>query len=345
MFRKIKYIVKYIASNGVKQFILNARAVRDKHGGFLPFIVFDMLYCSVRYGAGPFEYKLFDYKKLGRVQRGGMISQMRNQKFVAKLNTPAARKLFDNKSDFNRAFEPFLRREWVDAETVSFDEFANKVGNWKVLVCKPPDGMCGKGIEFIEVESSQDLRSIYEYIKEQGITTVEQLVRQHPDIAEINPLSVNTLRMVTLTVSGGVHLVACYMRFGIGSQVDNLNSGGFAVSVNPKSGIIDSSGGNNAGRMYERHPHTGAELRGRQLPFFLETRKMIAQTAMVEPGAGYVGWDAAITPDGPLLIEGNCFPGFDLYHLVSHQEQGAGMYQRFKAVIAGKTNEFLIAPN
>ena len=301
-----------------------------------------MIYCSARYGTGPTEYLLFDYASLGHTQRAGMLTHMKNQQLVRKFNDPSVRDIFDNKSNFNRVFQKFLHRKWIDASTSSFIEFANTVAEWDVLVCKPPYGTCGKGIEFIPITDTNSLHSIYKHIRAKGNTVVEQLVKQHCKLDEFNPLSVNTLRMLTLSIHG-IHLITSYIRFSIDKQVDNFNSGGFIAHVNPSTGIIDRPGCDKKGNIYDSHPTTGSKLIGQQIPFFDEICTMLDAAAKVEPKVAYVGWDVAIATNGPLLIEGNYIPTFEFYHLPCQQECDAGIYNRICSIISGKTDEFLIS--
>ena len=64
-----------------------------------------------------------------------------------------------------------------------------------------------------------------------GQYLVEAFIVQHPLVSHIYPLSVNTLRLVTIKNHDTVHLVFFSMRIGNGKRVDNLNSGGMAVIV------------------------------------------------------------------------------------------------------------------
>lgn len=45
---------------------------------------------------------------------------------------------------------------------------------------------------------------------------------------------------------------------------------------------------------------------------------------------GYTGWDVAITPDGPLFVEGNEFPGHDIYQLPEHTPNKIGIMSKFQ---------------
>lgn len=48
------------------------------------------------------------------------------------------------------------------------------------------------------------------------------------------------------------------------------------------------------------------------------------------PQVGIVGWDVCVTDNGPLLIEGNDFPGHDIYQLPPHRTNGIGVLPKFK---------------
>ena len=44
-----------------------------------------------------------------------------------------------------------------------------------------------------------------------------------------------------------------------------------------------------------------------------------------------IGWDVAITPDGPVLVEGNNLPGYDMCQNAGHVDEG--MLPRFEKLL------------
>ena len=46
--------------------------------------------------------------------------------------------------------------------------------------------------------------------------------------------------------------------------------------------------------------------------------------------------DVCVTEKGPLLIEGNEFPGHDIYQLPPHRTNGIGVLPKFKGAIDGE---------
>jgi hypothetical protein len=59
-----------------------------------------------------------------------------------------------------------------------------------------------------------------------------------------------------------------------------------------------------------------------QLPMMDEVRAFIDRVARVVPQVQYVGWDVVVTPDGPVLVEGNW---------------GAGVYENKPSVTGIRT--------
>ena len=74
-------------------------------------------------------------------------------------------------------------------------------------------------------------------------------------------------------------------------------------------GGVFTPGTDDTGRCFERHPDTGVMIRGFQIPNWVELLHFTEEAAMHYP-MKYVGWDIALTPEGPALIEGNVhWPG------------------------------------
>jgi hypothetical protein len=57
---------------------------------------------------------------------------------------------------------------------------------------------------------------------------------------------------------------------------------------------------------------------------------MVKAAAVRVPQVGYVGWDVAFGVDGPMLVEGNNFPGHDIYQLPEHTPDKIGMMEKFR---------------
>lgn len=124
------------------------------------------------------------------------------------------------------------------------------------------------------------------------------------------------------------------MRFGrTGSLVDNASSGGFFIPVDMEEGCFKEYEfqflelSNNY--IYE-HPDTNIKLNGYKIPCFQESKELVKKAAK-DLGDKIVGWDIALSKEGPVLIEGNYN-----YH-IGMSEKAYGGYKEhpiFKKIIA-----------
>ncbi|HSH78537.1 MAG TPA: sugar-transfer associated ATP-grasp domain-containing protein [Herpetosiphonaceae bacterium] len=147
-------------------------------------------------------------------------------------------------------------------------------------------------------------------------------VEQHPFLSELSPSTTNTVRVVTfLDHTNTVHIHFTILRLGRqGNVADNWDRGGISVAIDPETGVLGAGvlKPKYGGRWLEVHPDTGVRFTGRQLPYWEEIVALCRQTARVLPKVRSVGWDVAVTPTGPVLIEGN--PDWDLPMVQVHTE-------------------------
>ncbi len=142
----------------------------------------------------------------------------------------------------------------------------------------------------------------------------QKTVKQHSEISKIYAASLNTLRFETfIDQRKKLHIVCVYMRFGMnGNFVDNAFSGGLYIGINPKTGRFHETGyqkykGSNGGKCFYNHPDTGFVFKDQQIPYFKEACALVFACLEFVPDR-YLGWDIAISEDGPVLIEGNGSP-------------------------------------
>lgn len=164
---------------------------------------------------------------------------------------------------------------------------------------------------------------------------LEEVLEQHPQVSAIYPGSINTVRMVTIRGKHGkVYLVTAMFRIGNGKFVDNFNSGGMVAPMDPERGVVIDRALDKAKNLYENHPATGTPIKGFQFPDWDKAVAMVSEAAQVIPQVGYVGWDVCFTPNGPCLVEGNPFPGHDIYQLPVHTPDKIGIMPRFREIEA-----------
>lgn len=329
---KVGYVLKRIAGLNSKQMFSKIDEVHRKSGKSKAYILFDMIACGFIYQAGYMDYALFEMYNLNRAQRKTVVTRGKNNAFIKRFNDPKYMPLIENKLLFNSRFDRYLKRDWLNIETASDEQFFDFIKKHPVFMAKPADGMCGKGIEKINA-ADFDKSTLKQYLLDKRLNLLEQIVVQHKILNELHPHSVNTCRVISLFKDGQTYIVAAYLRIGNGRHVDNFNSGGMVVPIDKKTGKIIYPALDKSGNLYENHPLTGTPIKGFQIPMWDKVVELVKEAGHIIPQVGLVGWDVSVTDDGPLLIEGNDFPGHDIYQLPPHRTNGIGVLPQFEEII------------
>ena len=333
------YYIKRLFSMNYKQMLTTIDKVHKRSSKSKIFIFFDMILCSIFYQAGYMDYYVFCFEDLKPKIRKTFITRGVNYQYIRTMNNREYYHLFDNKIEFNHLFQNFLNRDYLDLNTSSLEEFQIFTKKHPIFMAKPVDLQCGKGIEKIKVKENTNLKNLYQKLIENKQVLVEEYVLQHSKMNELFPYSVNTLRIVSAYKNGKTAILFRAIRIGNGKNVvDNFNHGGMYSVVNEK-GIIEKPAIDKNGVIYTEHPVTKTEIVGFQIPYFKEAIAMVKEAAKVVPEVGLVGFDIAITEKGPVMIEGNQLPGYDIYQSKIHlNSDGTGMKPLFDQVIYGKNN-------
>ena len=305
--------------------------IHQKTGKARAIIFLDIAWCGFRYLAGYMDYYIFGMYNLSARQRETVLTRGKNDRFIKLLNDSKHWHIVDNKDEFNAKFEKYLRRDWFyinDNEA----EFSQWISDKQAIIVKPRDGTCGKGIEKI-VTSEYTASDLYRYLARHRLTVLEEVVVQHRAMNALHSHSVNTIRVVTVLKEKGPRVVVAYMRVGNGKVVDNFNSGGMVVPVDVEDGTVKFPAIDKAGNLYHRHPLTSVSIVGFAVPLWEQVLNLAKQAAAEFSELGIMGWDVAVTDDGPLLIEGNHYPGHDIYQLPPHTPDGIGLLPVFEAAI------------
>ncbi len=192
-----------------------------------------------------------------------------------------------------------------------FKNIFDKTG-FDSLFFRPPSDQGGKGCFKININNLEEgVKKDYETLIN-GNFVFTETQKQHELINEIHGQSINTLRFITLITSQGiVEVVNSSMRFGVGnSVVDNASHGGFFVGVDLDTGTLKSKGHRLpqfGGQEIDKHPDSGFKFEGFQIPYFKEACAMVKKGVELIPDR-FIGWDVAITPNGPVIIEANDCP-------------------------------------
>jgi len=332
---KVGYLFKRISSMNYKQFFECINYVHDKTGKNKISIFFDIVHCGLKYQAGYSDYKLFEMYDLNETQRATIITRGINNSLVKKYNNPEYIKYFHNKLEFNKRFNKYLLRDWMELTSENFEEFEEFTKKHNPIIVKPIDDQCGHGVEKIKI-TSKNIKEVYEELLESKRILIEEVATQCEEISKLHPTSINTMRIVTLNKV----IVAAYLRIGNNNNVvDNFNHEGLAAPINIETGIIDYLAIDKHDHVFERHPVTDEQILWLQIPKWPRIKRFVEQASKEIPEMGYIGWDVCLGDKGPYLIEANEFPGNDIYQLPPHRTDGMGLLPRFKEAMNRKEEE------
>jgi hypothetical protein len=188
------------------------------------------------------------------------------------------------------------------------------------FVAKPVHGMGGRGVDFYERRGDEvllgdrrfgpdDLRRWLCVDATYGRAIVQERVKNHAALAELSGTdALQCTRIVTVVArSNAIELLFAFQKLIVGEhQIDNLVgnwSGNIVASIDIGTGLIRSAFADGAPCL--AHPDTGKTLAGFRLPHWQEACDLVETAARRFRPLRAVGWDVALTQDGPVLIEGN----------------------------------------
>lgn len=156
---------------------------------------------------------------------------------------------------------------------------------------------------------------------------VQPRLANHPELDDISNGALATIRLLTIrNEEGRAEATNAAFRMAIGNAVvDNFHQGGIATAVDFATGRIGEASdiGVRPGVGWrETHPVSGARFAGRILPYWHEAVELAIRAHEAFPQRTIVGWDVAMLPDGPCIIEGNGKPDLDIHQRAERRPLG-----------------------
>lgn len=221
-----------------------------------------------------------------------------------------------------------LKRGFLDLRTCTFADFAQFLQRHKKVVIKPHNSAGGNQVTVIDAKEQQLLEKVnvsrldalFKYCMDNELYIIEEYIKQHRLWAKINPDCVNTIRVHTFNDGQGQY-TACWQwlaRCGRRGEKHDMKNA-FVMLVDPKDGqvLTDACDEGYTGTWwrpdeadYMREFNEEAAIRYRDLvvPFNDEIKELVSSAASFFPEIRFIGWDIALTADGPVIVEGNACP-------------------------------------
>ncbi|WP_144872572.1 sugar-transfer associated ATP-grasp domain-containing protein [Microbacterium sp. 1.5R] len=318
---RVRYLVDRARRIDVGSVLERAKEASAQHGKALPLVVTDMLWSAGRHNVGFQDYIDYDFAILTKAERDTYMTHPVSNQISQQYDHPDYRHLFHDKAEFNAKFDALLKREWMLITEGNAQELRAFTERQGTIVVKETHGQAGTGVHRYHAADVTDWDAFHTDLLAKKQVLVEEVIRQHADLAAVCPGTVNTTRVTAFFDGEKTHILAIAQKFGRGAVSDQMSFGGFYTMLDDDGHAV-GPGYDSHGHVHIAHPDSGFVIADFQLPMMDEVRAFVDQAARVVPQVQYVGWDIVVTPDGPVLVEGNW---------------GAGVYENKPSVTGIRT--------
>ena len=196
-------------------------------------------------------------------------------------------------------------------------------GPWPAgdLISKPVSGCQGRGVVrwraqgagYYNGERALGRAALLSWLRQgQGgeAWLLQPALDNHPRLADLSGGGLVTIRLMTARLPDGESLAfAALLKMPLGRQV--INNHGIGSAIDLDTGLLGPAFPYRPLHPgFHRHPHTGAQITGRTLPDWSAIRQLALTAHDLFPDFLTLGWDIALTPAGPVLLETNA--GWDV---------------------------------
>tara|TARA_Y100000588_G_scaffold393738_2_gene510921 strand:- start:265 stop:1278 length:1014 start_codon:yes stop_codon:yes gene_type:complete len=308
--KRVLYFFYYLKELDSKKFKSFMAYARKASGRSTLSLYLELFRDSVKYNISILEYFQFHFYEISPEEKAMWAGTGYMYEYQLLMNPKESRNLLSDKALFLKDYGKFVNHAFAGIEELKLKpELAKDLieGRSDKVVLKSVDGQCGRGIQIIPVKGLNP-STLVSKLEASGNDLAEEFVQQHEDLNRLSPSGLNTLRIVTqINKEGGVDVIAARLRITVNNSVDNLAAGNLAAEVNLESGKV------NGPAVYSditkedtaTHPVTGVVISGFEVPLFKDSIEMVTEAALLYPQNRSIGWDVAITSNGPELIECN----------------------------------------
>lgn len=308
----IKFIIKELL---VTSKLEQQRSNKNRLG-----LILDMLHCRYRYGTTIPNYRAFGFALIDKKYRKEYFTGHEFSRFVEEIDKDHS----DDKYDTYLKYKNYYHRDIVHLlfdQPKTIDHFLKK---HRCFFAKKTLSYGGYGVEYVIDPSAAKI----EQLKHDGYHMFEEEIQQHPEVSQLNPTSVNTLRVVTIRgEDNSISFLPCILRVGSGGKVDNVSSGGGAYL------LIDDDGSAILNGLYQENIDYIKDMQQLnpvnmpedfKVPYYQQALEMCQTMAIQSPQYRIIGWDIAISKKGPVLVELNLHPDIIMnqnYYVAIHNNQ------------------------
>lgn len=327
-----RWIMKKIRGIDKERMNKHLDVISKNSGKSKLYIKFDIILNFLTRGCGYTDYFRGDYINLTKKEKDTFVTAKKFYKLLSYLNSEKYKVLLNDKLVFNKYFSEYLKRDYINLRESSISDFKKFLKGKDIVFAKEPIGEGGHGISKIIVSKHKDIEKLYNELIQNKQLLVEEAIIQSDDLNEINPNVVNSFRIITLYKDGEVYLVNNALRINQ-DDADVIGcTNDLYFSLN-EDGKIDSNVIDDYANVYDVHPMTGKKFSEVKIKGVKEAFEMCKEAALKIPQVRYIGWDVAFSKKGPVIVEGNEYPGYGLVQFYKLKNKKTGHLKEISDIL------------
>ncbi len=254
------------------------------------------------YGTSFSEYFAYRFYALNRAEKLTYMTRRHMFRFFDRYNPKELRERIGDKRLTHLYYGDLMKRDQFDYRE-GLDLFLKFAEKHPTLFIKQAISWGGEGAYIADVSTPALAKEVWNKLDENCV--IEERIENCSSIKQLNPGSLNTIKVLTLWINGKAEIQTAMFRMGNNTPVDNVHMGGLCTLVDIDSGRVIRKALDNHFREYTLHPASGKQIVGFVIPMWEQVKELALKAAAVTPEMRYASWDIAVIENGPILIEGN----------------------------------------
>lgn len=270
----------------------------------------------------PTYWHQYLYSRNGLWSEKYIPASIYNSEIIHRLNKFQFRHAYVDKGFYDTLFPDINRPKTIvknvngyyydDQHPLTEKEAIERCSNLKEAIIKPSlGGTWGIGVKFIQstdgiiADTNSSVKDLFNSYKQSFI--IQERLEQHPDMAKLNPTSLNTIRVMSYRRGDEIVVLYAVVRIGRNGQVvDNETAGGIKADIDLSTGRIRGCAIGSPKEKDMPFTDVGTPTDGYQIPCFQAVLDAVKGMHYRLPYFNLIGWDMSVDKDGkPALIEWN----------------------------------------
>ena len=270
----------------------------------------------------PTYWHQYLYSRNGLWSEKYIPTSIYNSSIIWRLNKWQFRHAYADKGFYDTLFYDINRPRTIvknvngylydDSRPLTEKEAIERCSNLKEAIIKPTlGGTWGIGVKLIQsvdgiiADTNRSVKDLFSSYKQSFI--IQERLEQHPDMAKLNPTSLNTIRVMSYRRGDDIVILYAVVRIGRNGQVvDNETAGGIKADIDLSTGRIRGCAIGSPKEKDMPFTDVGTPTDGYQIPCFQSVLDMVKEMHYRLPYFTLIGWDMSVDKDGkPALIEWN----------------------------------------